>query len=159
MKMQVHAAVLIFLIFALFPMWAYAENSSFTQQDRDRLNRVEDRVSRVEDRLTRVEDRLTRVEEGLKTTNQRIDDGFNALNHRMDDLNTRMNDLHGLMLVLISGMLTLVGFILWDRRTTLAPVVRKSIELEERGVKMEKVLKELALKDPTVAETLKHVGL
>ncbi|MBF0557007.1 MAG: hypothetical protein HQK96_21035 [Nitrospirae bacterium] len=52
-----------------------------------------------------------------------------------------------------------MGFVLWDRRTTIAPVVRKNRELEERGEKMEKVLKELALKDPGVAETIKRVGL
>ncbi|MBF0456672.1 MAG: hypothetical protein HQK99_02115 [Nitrospirae bacterium] len=163
MNKVVRAAMLILLFSAIVPFRAYAQDSSFTQQDRDRL---------------------TRLEEGLKATNQRMDDGFKALNQRIDDVNRRMDDvnhrmddvnrhmddgfnalnrrisdLYGLMYVLIGGMLTLVGFVLWDRRTTLAPVVRKNRELEERGDKIERVLKELALKDPNVAETLKHVGL
>ncbi|MBF0515547.1 MAG: hypothetical protein HQK97_00315 [Nitrospirae bacterium] len=91
MNNLVRATMLILLMSAIIQPWAYAQDMSFTQQDRERL---------------------TRVEEGLKAANQRIDDGFNALNHRMDDLNTRMYDLRGLMQVLIGGMLTLVGFIL-----------------------------------------------
>ncbi|WP_420264842.1 hypothetical protein [Candidatus Magnetominusculus dajiuhuensis] len=166
MNKVVHAAMLILLFSTVFPSWVYAQNSSFTQQDRERLTHIEQRLTNVEQRLTNVEQRLTnieerliRLEEGLKATNQRMDDGFNALNRRMNDLNGRMGDLFGLMYVLIGGMLTLVGFVLWDRRTTIAPVVRKNREIEERGEKMEKVLKELALKDPSVAETIKRVGL
>ncbi|KWT91851.1 hypothetical protein [Candidatus Magnetominusculus xianensis] len=160
MNKVLRIAVIALLFSAIFPSWVCAADSSFTQQDRERLNRVEDRLSRVEDRLTRVE---VRIDEGLKAVNQRMDDSSNALNRQMNDgfnaLNHRMNDLYGLMYVLIAGMLTLVGFVLWDRRTTLAPVVRKNSELEEKTDKIEKVLKELALKDPNVAETMKHVGL
>lgn len=156
MNITVRRAVLMLLFSAIFPLWAYAADSSFTQQDRERL-------TRLEDRLNYVGDRLTRVEEGLKATNQHIDDGLKATNQRMDDgfnaINHRLNDLYGLMYVLIVGMLSLVGFILWDRRTTLAPVARKNRELEERGDKIEKVLKELALKDPNVADAIKHIGL
>ncbi|WP_420266073.1 hypothetical protein [Candidatus Magnetominusculus dajiuhuensis] len=156
MNKVVHAAMLILLFSAVFPSWVFAQGSSFTQQDRERL--------------TRLEERLIRLEDGLKATNQRLDDGLKATNQRIDDLNLRMNDgfnainhrlndLFGLMYVLIGGMLTLVGFVLWDRRTTIAPVVRKNRELEERGEKIEKALRELALKDPNAAEALKHVGL
>ncbi|MBF0567824.1 MAG: hypothetical protein HQK95_03055 [Nitrospirae bacterium] len=170
MNKVVHAAMLILLFSTVFPSWVCAQNSSFSQQDRERLTHIEQRLTNVEQRLTNIEERLIRLEEGLKATNQRMDDGlkatnqrmddgFNALNRRMNDLNGRMGDLFGLMYVLIGGMLTLVGFVLWDRRTTIAPVVRKNREIEERGEKMEKVLKELALKDPSVAETIKRVGL
>ncbi|MEO5359662.1 MAG: hypothetical protein H7843_04360 [Nitrospirota bacterium] len=157
MNKVLRIAVIALFFSAIFPSWVCAADSSFTQQDRERLTRVE-----------------VRIDEGLKSVNQRMDDSSNALNRQMNDssnalnrqmndgfnaLNHRMNDLYGLMYVLIAGMLTLVGFVLWDRRTTLAPVVRKNSELEEKTDKIEKVLKELALKDPNVAETMKHVGL
>jgi tetrahydromethanopterin S-methyltransferase subunit G len=90
-------------------------------------------------------DRLIRVEEGLKAVNQRID------------------GLQNLIYVLIGAVIAqtigIVGFTLWDRRSALAPAIRKNKELEEREEKIEKALKEVAQKDPNVAEALKHVGL
>jgi uncharacterized membrane-anchored protein YhcB (DUF1043 family) len=114
----------------------------FTQDDRERLIRLE-----------------TKVEEGQKALNQRIDD----INRRIDDLRGEMKDLKAFMLwgfgILLGGMGILIGFVIWDRRTALAPAIKKNKELEERGEKIEKALKELATKDPNVAEALKHVGL
>jgi hypothetical protein len=55
-------------------------------------------------------------------------------------------------------MIGLVGFVLWDRRSALAPAIRRSRELEERQERVERVLRELAQEDPKVAEALRHVG-
>lgn len=71
--------------------FSFAKEVSFTQDDRDRL---------------------IRVEEGLRAVNQRIDDVNNNLGKRIDDV---MN----LLYVVIGGMIALVGFVLWDRRTAL----------------------------------------
>ncbi|MEK6545640.1 MAG: hypothetical protein AABZ28_03815 [Nitrospinota bacterium] len=128
----------------------------FTLDDRDRLIRVE-----------------TKVEEGLKAVNQRIDgldkriDGLDkridGLDKRIDGLDKRIDGLQTIMIggfgIIASGMIALVGFVLWDRRTALAPAIRKNKELEEREEKIERALKELAYKDPNVAEALRHVGL
>jgi len=104
-------------------------------------------------------DRLIRLEEGQKALNQRIDD----LNKRIDDLNRRIDGLQTFMLwgfgILFGGMGILIGFVIWDRRTALAPAIKKYKELEEKEEKIEKALKELAEKDPKIAEALKHVGL
>ena len=117
------------------PTVSFAKAIPFTQDDRDRLIRLE-----------------TKLEEGLKATNQRIDD----LNRRIDGLQTFMLWGFG---ILFGGMGILIGFVIWDRRTALAPAIKKYKELEEKEEKIEKVLKELAEKDPKIAEALKHVGL
>ncbi len=110
---------------------AYAKESSFTQEDRERL---------------------IRIEEGLKATNQRIEEGLKATNQRIDDL-------RDLSYVVIGGMLALIGFVLWDRRSALAPAIRKARELEEREDRIERALKEIALKDANVKEALRHAGI
>ncbi|MBF0337323.1 MAG: hypothetical protein HQL05_05780 [Nitrospirae bacterium] len=123
-----------------------AADSSFTQADRERL---------------------VRLEEGLKATNQKIDDGLKATNQRMDDgfkaTSQRIDDLRGLIYVMISvtisGMLFIVGFALWDRRTILAPLAATVKELETRTGKLELAIKEKADKDPELKEALKHAGL
>ncbi len=97
-------------------------------------------------------DRLIRVEEGLKAVNQRI-----------DGLDKRIDGLQGLMYVVIGAVIAqtigIVGFVLWDRRSALAPAIRKNRELEEREETLEKVLKEYAKQEPRLAEILKSVKL
>ena len=121
----------VVLIVSFTAVNAFAKNVSFTQEDRDRL---------------------IRVEEGLKAVNQRIDD----TNKRIDELRDFMLWSFG---ILFAGMMTLIGFVLWDRRTALAPAIRKNKELEEREERLEKALREYAKKEPGLAEVLKNLGL
>jgi len=102
---------------------------------------------------------MIRLEEGQKALNQRI----NSLDKRIDDLDNKLSKsidhLSSLIYVVLAGMFTLVGFVLWDRRTALAPAIKKSKELEEREEKLEKALKEFAIKNPEMKEILKNIGL
>ncbi len=111
-------------------------------------------------------DRLIRVEEGLKAVNQRIDGldkRIDALDKRIDSLDKRIDGLQGLMYVVIGAVIAqtigIVGFVLWDRRSALAPAIRKNKELEEREDTIEKVLKEYAKQEPRLAEILKSAKL
>jgi len=136
--MKTSLVLIITFIILCAPTVSFAKAIPFTQDDRDRL---------------------IRLEEGQKALNQRIDD----LNKRIDDLNKRIDGLQTFMLwgfgILFGGMGILIGFVIWDRRTALAPAIKKYKELEEKEEKIEKALKELAEKDPKIAEALKHVGL
>nr|AIM41338.1 hypothetical protein Mcas_0743 [Candidatus Magnetobacterium casensis]AMP41586.1 hypothetical protein [uncultured Nitrospirota bacterium] len=125
-----------------------------------------------------------RLEEGLKATNQRIDatnqriddalkavnqrfdsvnERFDSVNQRFDSVNQRIDDLRGLIYVMISvtvsGMLFIVGFALWDRRTILAPLAKTTKELEAHTEKLTLAIKAKAEKDPELKEALKHAGL
>ncbi len=75
----------------------------------------------------------------------------------------RIDDVINIMLwgfgVLFAGMMSLIGFVIWDRRSALAPAIRKTKELEEREEKIEKALKKLAEKNPEVKEALKEAGI
>jgi DNA repair exonuclease SbcCD ATPase subunit len=145
--------------------------------------RITDRE--IVERLTRLEEGQKALAQRIDDTNSRLDDGFKALNQRIDDtnrrleegfkslsqrieagdssLNRRIDELRDLLLwgfgVLFSGMLALVGFVLWDRRTALAPAVRQMEGLKEREERLEAALREYASKSPELAEALKKMGL
>ncbi|GAB4541396.1 MAG: hypothetical protein Fur0020_10800 [Thermodesulfovibrionia bacterium] len=124
--------ILIIMAIALSTVTSsFAKEISFTQDDRDRLIRLETKVEQIEKRFEQIDRRIERLENVMMW-------GFGLL---------------------FTTMIGLVGFVLWDRRTALAPAIRKNKELEEREEKIERALKELAEKDPKVAEVLKHVGL
>lgn len=78
------------------------------------------------------------------------------MDERIDDLQTIMLWGFG---VLFSGMGILIGLVIWDRRTAISPVVKKAKDLEEREERLERVLKEIAKRDPKVEEALKQAGL
>jgi DNA repair exonuclease SbcCD ATPase subunit len=114
-----------------------------------------------------IKEKVIRLEEGQKNLEKRMDGLETRMDKRFDELK---NDLQGFMFwgfgVLFSGMFILVGFILWDRRTTLAPVAReqKYIQAEiDEWKKKEKtiieVLKKYAENDPKLKEILDKAAL
>ncbi len=114
---------------------------------------------------------LTRLEEGVKTNremivNLRTEMGY--MRTEMGSLRTEMGSMRTEILgfmkwgfgLLFTGMLILVGFILWDRRSTLQPVREDIAELET--LKVDRVIaamRTLAKEDSRVAQVLRGVGL
>jgi cell division protein FtsB len=102
------------------------------------------------------------IKEGQKAINKRIDDVNTSLNNkRIDDLRQEMiqqiSTLRNIMLggfgVLFSGMC----FVIWDRRTTLAPVIKEVEGIKEKTV--EEVLKGYAKKEVRFKEVMQAAGL
>ncbi|MEW6097049.1 MAG: hypothetical protein AB1567_11095 [bacterium] len=103
------------------------------------------------------------IEEIRKIVKEEVNDLRQEMNIRIDDVNKRIDDMRHIILsgfaVLFAGMFALISFVLWDRRTALAPAVKKAKELEEREEKMEKALKKYAIQQPKLAAILKEVGI
>ncbi len=74
-------------------------------------------------------------------------------------LDQRINTVENLMYVLLAGMFALVGFVLWDRRSAVAPLQRSQRELEDREQKLEKAILEYSRQEPKLAQILKSFGL
>ncbi len=124
-------------ILIIITMLLTASAILFAEESNDM--RITDRE--IIERLHNIDIRITRVEEGLKALNQRMD------------------TLQDLMWVLLAGMFVLVGFVIWDRRTALSPVIKKTNELEKRDEKLLEALKEYAKVTPKLASILKSFGL
>ncbi|MFN3599744.1 MAG: coiled-coil domain-containing protein, partial [Aquificaceae bacterium] len=126
-----------------------AKEVPFTQEDRDRITRLE---VKVEEGFKAVNQRMDDVNRRIDDVNKRIDD----TNRRIEDTNKRIEELQTLMLwgfgILFGGMGILIGLVMWDRRTAISPVAKKTKELEDRSDKIEKVLKSLAKRNPEVEE-------
>lgn len=106
-----------------------------------------------------IRERLIRIEERMVTREE--------LKAEIKDVRNEIKDVRGeikgFMLwgfgITFAGIFALIGFVLWDRRTALAPAIRKTSELEEREERIERALKEMAQKDSNISEALKHAGL
>ena len=111
----------------------------YTQADRDRIVRLETKVEALDKRI----DDLS-VNMGSRFSD--VDKKFDRLEDKFDSY-----FMWGFGMVLMS-IFGLIGFIVYDRRTTLAPVENKT----ERIIK---ALRERAEKDPILLEALKNTAL
>jgi hypothetical protein len=108
------------------------------------------------DRAIRTEARLETLDAKFGTIDQRfdaIDKRFDAMEKRMDRMEDKFDSyfMWGFGLVLMS-IFGLIGFIVYDRRTTLAPV-------ENKTERILKALQEAAEKDTVLREALKKTAL
>ncbi len=123
--------VVLLLVFSI----ALPKEVPFTQEDRDRI---------------------IRLEEGQKHLQKQIDELKRDTQRQFDELRTFLYWGFG---ILFGGMGILIGFVIWDRRTAVEPVARKLREIEEKEEKIERFIKELARKDPEIKEIAKKEGL
>ncbi len=113
--------------------------------------------------LIRIEERMVTKDE-LKIELKEIRKEINTVRAELKgDINFVRIELKDFLLwgfgITFAGIFALIGFVLWDRRTALAPAIRKNRELEEREERIERALKEFALKDENFREALKRIGL
>ena len=123
----------------LAPMLSYAVEVSSKISDRE-----------IIESLVRLEEGIKANAEGIKTNREMI-------------VSLR-NEILGFMKwgfgLLFTGMLILMGFILWDRRSTLTPVKDDLDKLERRKVdRIIRAMKKLSEDDSRIAQVLRSVGL
>ena len=61
--------------------------------------------------------------------------------------------------ILISFMCFQLGFVLWDRRTTLAPVIREAEDMRRQEKRILDILISYSEKVPELRELLKNAGI
>ena len=123
----------------------FAKEVPYTLEDRDRLIRLETKLEQIDTRFEQIDKRF-----------EQIDKRFEQIEKRLDQL---INIFIGIVAAFAGIVAVTIGFAIWDRRTTLSPVINMNRELERRQDQIEKALKEIAQKDPKFADALKHVGL
>ena len=124
----------IVLFILIFPVFSQESNQAvpYTLADRDRLIKVETKIEGLEKRVDLLD--------------QNINDRIDRLEDKFDTYFT-----WGFGLVL-GAIFALFGFILYDRRTTLAPVKREQDKVIE-------TLRELGKHDTKIREALKKAAL
>ncbi len=107
---------------------------------------------------------LTRLEEGVKANREMILALRNEMGSMRNEMGSMRTEILGFMKwgfgLLFSGMFILVGFILWDRRSTLKPVKDELDELERQKVdRVIAAMKKLSEEDSRIAQALRSAGL
>ena len=174
-----------FLLLSLLLLsFSFAKGTGFTQEDRERLIRLEATLrtftEQVDKRLEQVDKRINefredanrRFEELREDMNKRfeqVDNRFEQVNKRFEQVNQELNRMVQIMVAIFAGQFALVGTIIafawWDRRTIIREAKRQTIEELERETRPEKLrrllnaLRERAKTDEELRELLKREGL
>ena len=152
----------------------FAQQVGFTQEDRERLIRLEATLKtfmeQVDRRFEQVDKRIADLRADMNKRFEQVDKRFEQMDRRISDLRADMNRRFEQMtdfLWIIVGIFTaltavVIGFAYWDRRT----IIRKArdeaierIEREGRLVDLIGALRELAKEDRKLAEILRGFRL
>ncbi len=108
--MKVAIAILFTCFFSV--SFSQSREIPYTQDDRDRLVRLEEKVNGLD-----------------KSLNDNIDALEDKFELVREDINSRFNLLSTLVVSLIVVMFGFTGYLIWDRKTTLRPVRKSQDEL------------------------------
>ncbi len=151
----------------------YAGEVPFTQEDRDRLIRLEatlqEFMKRVDDRFEAVDKRFEQVDKRF----EQVDKRFEQVDKRFEQVNERFRDILAYMAILAGAfaaiVATTIGFAIWDRKTVVAPVRHRTERLEQdlaqfsdtarRQRQVEDALRQYAETEPRLADILRRCGM
>ncbi|MFH1859966.1 MAG: hypothetical protein ABH870_02990 [bacterium] len=150
---MLHIITVAFIFLLAGSFVAQAQNSQRDEEIIERLIRLEAQMTAMDEKL---EARMT-------ATDAKVEIQMTAMNARIDDLRDLIYVVLGGIMTLICGLLAMMGYVMYDRRTAITPVVKKTSELEQgfedERVTLRKVLKGYALVEPRFAEVLKTAGM
>ncbi len=170
--MKVLRILLIGLVF--FGGVSFSGESGFTQEDRERLIRLEATLKTfmeqtnerfrelrqdMNKRFEQVDKRISELREDMNTRFEQIDKRFEQVNKMIEQLYTFLWILAGIFTTLTA---VVIGFAYWDRRTIIRKAREETIEhLEREGVlrKLLQALREKAKTDKDLEAVLRKHGL
>ncbi len=115
---------------------------SFTLGDRDRLMRNEQKIENVR---TEINSLRTEMNVRFESLEQKMDIKFESQQKQINMIIT-------LLFFLLGGMMSLIGFVIYDRRTAINPIKRNQEKLED-------ILVEYSKEDKKLREILKNAGI
>jgi len=130
---------------------------------------IDQRFNAVDQRFNAVDQRFNAVDQRFNAVDQR----FVAVDQRFEAIERQLDFIQQLMLVTIAGIFGLIGFIIWDRYSTLRPMDTRLRRLEEdlerdlelqspegsRLTRLIHALRELAKEDKKVEAILRSFSL
>ena len=151
----------IFIISIIISVQAFSQTKEvpFTLDDRDRIMRTEVEVGSLRKEMN---SRFEGIDSKFDAINSRfdaIDSKFEAIDSKFEALNSKLDGLYWGFGIVITLVLFLFGYIIFDRRATIKPLEQDVSIIKYRQDNLSKVINEFAKKDKGFAEAMKRVAL
>ena len=157
--MKIKVLLIFFFLLTTKCLAAATASQGFTQEDRERLIRLETTLKVFMEQTNK------RFEELREDTNRRFEEPREDMNKRFEEVDKRFEQMMN-FLWMLTGIFTsltvgVIGFAYWDRRTILKKArdeALEGVEREWRLTKLLEALKELAKNDVRLLHALKKYG-
>ena len=172
---------ILVLLFLLPEIPCFGGQTGFTQEDRERLVRLEATLKvfmeQVDKRFEQVDKRISELREDLNKRFEQVDKRFEEMREdmnkrfeqvdkRFEQVNKRFEEMMTFLWMLVGIFTTLtavvIGFAYWDRRTIIRKARDEAIETIEREGRLKEFIKALrayASEDEKFATVLRSFGL
>jgi regulator of replication initiation timing len=143
------------------------EEVPFTLEDRDRLIRLEAEQMVLRNEMNSLRSEMNSLRSEMNALRNEMNARFKSIENefgtKLKSQQIQIDDLKIMFRwgfsILITLMLFILGYIIWDRRTALNPI-RKMVEQDKIEVeKIKSVLKEMGESDQKIAEILKRTAM
>ena len=140
---------IIFLILFVGQVSSQTQEVSFTLDDRDRIIKLEEKINSLDNKIESLRNEMNTRFETVETK-------FYSQQQQISDIKNMFYWGFGIMITL---MIFMMGYMIWDRRTALNPVSEKTYSLNVRTEKLESALIALSKNDKKLAEVLRTFGI
>ncbi|HRQ05303.1 MAG TPA: hypothetical protein PK580_05010 [Nitrosomonas halophila] len=169
--------ILILLAFCLYSLPAFPVDVAPRISDREIIESLAELKAGQKALEERMDQRFTTMQQQMDlrftTMQEQIDQRFAAIDQRFVSIDQRFEFLQQLMLVMIASIFGLIGFIVWDRYTTLRPMDQRLRRIEEdlekdlelkapdgsRIIRLIHALRELSKEDKKLEAVLRSFSL
>ena len=148
--------VFVMLSFLLFSTQSFARQQGFTQEDRERLVRLE-AILKVF--MEQVEKRFEQVDKRISELRMDMNKRFEQVDKRFEQMMKFLWIISGIFTTLT---VTVIGFAYWDRRTIIRRAKEEAIEEIEKEGRLRdliRALRRLSEEDRRLADVLRNFGL
>ena len=160
---------LFIILFVSCSLTSFTQSTSvpFTLEDRDRIIRTEAKIEATNNDLngkieslrnemnTRFESMDTKFESmntKFESMDTKFDTKFESINVKLEAQQKQLDNIYILLFFILGAVFSLIGFVIWDRRTALKPVQREQETIL-------KVLKDYSKKHIDLSEILKKASV
>jgi len=144
---------IILLLFTLLSLPAMAQEQQvvvpYTLADRDRAILTEAKINALDNKINALDDKIA-------VRFESIDKQFMYQQKQIDDIKALFYWGFGISITLFIFML---GYMIWDRRTTMRPSLEQASKAEENSRNLISMLREYSKKHPDLAEILRTHGI
>ena len=148
------------IIFGSFTAYCQTNENTpvpFTLADRDRIMRTEQRLGAFEkstdERFSSIQKSM---DERFTSMQKSMDERFTSMQKSMDERfssqQKQLDNIYTLLFFILGGIMSLMGFVIYDRRTAIKPVQREHETLI-------RALREYSEKHVDLAEVFKKAGI
>ncbi len=143
-------------VFALFTGSSHAQQTGFTQEDRERQIRMDTTLHMF---MEKTDNRLDELRADMNFRFEQMDKRFEQVDKRFEQM---MNFMWILVSIFTAMTIGTIGFAFWDRRSYIRQAKEEAvyqIEKQSRLTHLIEALQEIAPKYPELAASLRKFGL